>query len=335
MARHPLNVSGDHVRRMGRKPVHAVAELVWNSLDADADNVHVELERNELGGLAALTVTDDGEGMSPERAAQYLVRLGGSWKRPGAVTTRGRAVHGSLGRGRFGVMSFASRASWRSVWQDIDEALWESRVVIDADDLETVDVESARTTGQAPGTRVAVVPGSAGGDALLRGDAIDELTALLALHLQRYPSITVTYDGQDVDTAAVIDEQRTYELPSAPGQEGRATMVITEWRRPFPRALVICDEAGAAITSLDANIQAPGFYFTVYLRWEGFREHAHDVALPEADPVVDHLLSVGRQQMREHFRARTRERRAGILDEWREEGSSPYPEPLSDALGVA
>jgi len=120
-----------------------------------------------------------------------------------------------------------------------------------------------------------------------------------------------------------------------PGQGEPASLVITEWLRPFPRALVICDETGAALTSGDAGIQAPGFSFTAYLRWKGFRDHAHDVALPEADPVVDHLLDVARAQMRKHFQARISERRAAVLDAWREEGSYPYAEPAGDVLGIA
>lgn len=334
--RHQLNVSGDFVRRLGRKPLQAIAELVWNGLDADAVNVMVELERNDLDGLALVRVTDDGEGMSPERAGDQLVRLGGSWKRPGSTTTSGRVVHGSLGRGRFAVSSFAARATWVSTWHDVDEELWRTTVVIDAEELEKVELESRRVTTGVPGTMVTVISGSgSGGDQLLKADAGDELTALLALHLQRYPVLNVTYDGNRLDTASVIDTQRSYELPAAPGQGEPASLVITEWLRPFPRALVICDETGAALTSGDAGIQAPGFSFTAYLRWKGFRDHAHDVALPEADPVVDHLLDVARAQMRKHFQARISERRAAVLDAWREEGSYPYAEPARDVLGIA
>jgi hypothetical protein len=219
--RHQLNVSGDFVRRLGRKPLQAIAELVWNGLDADAVNVMVELERNDLDGLALVRVTDDGEGMSPERAGDQLVRLGSSWKRPGSTTTSGRVVHGSLGRGRFAVSSFAAKATWVSTWRDVDEQLWRTTVVIDAEELEKVELESRRVTTGVPGTTVTVISGSgsgSGGDQLLKADAGDELTALLALHLQRYPVLNVTYDGIRLDTASVIDTQRSYELPAAPGQ---------------------------------------------------------------------------------------------------------------------
>lgn len=42
-------------------PVQAVAELVWNGLDADAQNVDVRLEVDDLGA-ATVVVRDDGTG---------------------------------------------------------------------------------------------------------------------------------------------------------------------------------------------------------------------------------------------------------------------------------
>jgi DNA mismatch repair ATPase MutL len=37
--------------------INAVAELVWNSLDADADKIKVNLFENEMGVLEKLTVS--------------------------------------------------------------------------------------------------------------------------------------------------------------------------------------------------------------------------------------------------------------------------------------
>jgi len=42
--------------------LQAVAELVWNALDADADNVYVDLVFSEPG-LSQMLIKDDGKGM--------------------------------------------------------------------------------------------------------------------------------------------------------------------------------------------------------------------------------------------------------------------------------
>lgn len=64
-----------------RDPIRAIAEFVWNALDADATRVSVDLNRNALGGLEAITISDNGEGISPERTLADFENLGASWKR--------------------------------------------------------------------------------------------------------------------------------------------------------------------------------------------------------------------------------------------------------------
>jgi len=62
-----VEVRPDHLQRMAavKKPILALAELVWNSLDADATEVSVSFDENLLGGLNAIRVTDNGTGMTP------------------------------------------------------------------------------------------------------------------------------------------------------------------------------------------------------------------------------------------------------------------------------
>ncbi|WP_454301837.1 ATP-binding protein [Salana multivorans] len=77
-----LAAGDDHVQRLAGEsdPVRAVIELVWNSLDADANHIEIGLLRNDVGGIEGVTVRDDGVGMSPERVAQDFRWIGNSWK---------------------------------------------------------------------------------------------------------------------------------------------------------------------------------------------------------------------------------------------------------------
>jgi sensor histidine kinase regulating citrate/malate metabolism len=70
MKRVSVSVQNDYLERMSKtRPINAVAELVWNSLDADADKIKVKLFENEMGGLEKLTVTDNGHGLDYARRA--------------------------------------------------------------------------------------------------------------------------------------------------------------------------------------------------------------------------------------------------------------------------
>ena len=49
-ARYRMQVEGDHLAKLaGARPFHAIAELIWNSLDADATRVDVQIEGDDLG----------------------------------------------------------------------------------------------------------------------------------------------------------------------------------------------------------------------------------------------------------------------------------------------
>ena len=77
-----------------------LSELILNALDADADHVDVVIEENAAGGIEAISVVDDGSGMTLEEAEDGFTGIGGSWKRR-AETTRGqRLLHGHKGRDR-------------------------------------------------------------------------------------------------------------------------------------------------------------------------------------------------------------------------------------------
>ena len=95
---------------MTRDPVRAVAEFVWNALDADASEVYVEFDRNGLDGIEGIAIRDNGHGITAERANVDFDNWGGSWKRKRARTDGNRAFHGKEGQGRLRFFSLADRA---------------------------------------------------------------------------------------------------------------------------------------------------------------------------------------------------------------------------------
>lgn len=96
-------VRDDFVARQTKaKPVPALAELLWNSLDGDATEVSVEFGHDDLaGGMSKIIVYDSGDGFSRSDARALFGNLGGSWKRHIRQTKRNhRMIHGQEGRGR-------------------------------------------------------------------------------------------------------------------------------------------------------------------------------------------------------------------------------------------
>ena len=48
-----VEVKDDFIERQSKaSPIQALSELIWNALDADATEIGVELEYDDLGGLS-------------------------------------------------------------------------------------------------------------------------------------------------------------------------------------------------------------------------------------------------------------------------------------------
>ncbi|MBU2533473.1 MAG: ATP-binding protein, partial [Alphaproteobacteria bacterium] len=112
----PVEVQDDFLARQTKaKPVVALAELIWNSLDADASSVQVDLVRHDLaGGLSKIVVLDTGDGFSHVDAASMFGQLGGSWKRLQRQTQgKKRLVHGQEGRGRYKALALGRLVNWK------------------------------------------------------------------------------------------------------------------------------------------------------------------------------------------------------------------------------
>lgn len=62
----PVNLSADHLKSLTvtSRPLMALAEIIWNGLDAYADRVTVRFDRNELDTVETIRVSDDCNGIN-------------------------------------------------------------------------------------------------------------------------------------------------------------------------------------------------------------------------------------------------------------------------------
>src|ERR1700677_2584238 len=86
--------------------VKAFKELVSNAFDADADVVRVAFEDD----FSSVTVTDDGQGMTPFEFRNDFARIGGGSRRWGRdKTPKGRLRIGSKGIGFLALARYCDR----------------------------------------------------------------------------------------------------------------------------------------------------------------------------------------------------------------------------------
>jgi hypothetical protein len=334
-----IQVQNDHLERLSqvRKPILAVAELIWNAVDADADNVQVFLREDALGGFEAIEIVDNGHGIPHEEAERLFSKLGGSWKKGGKRSReKSRLLHGQEGRGRLRAFGLGRVVDWDVVYNSA-HGLRAFRMSMIKDTLRRVEVcdEAPASSGARRGVTVTVKELERDFRSLKSDKIIEELAQIFALYLRQYPDIKIEFDGVAIDPTTAIDYAASYSLPSIQTDEAAypATIEIVEWRMPSERRMFFCDEASFPLDSTTPGIQAPGFSFTAYLKSDYFAKMLAEnrLEIADLDTPTANVIAAAKAIMRDHFRKRASEKAAGLVAEWQSENIYPYVgEPISE-----
>lgn len=330
VAHFEVELDKHHLEELAARPLTAIRELVWNSLDADADTVDVSFARGQLGGVEEIRIADNGHGMTRQDAEESFRSLGGSWKLTTTKSkTKGRILHGKHGRGRFRAAGIGQLIRWETVAES-EDARTLTRIEIRSDNLRGVDISDPESTDLPIGTKVLIAGFSKAPEGLGEG-AVDRLLSQLAIYIEQYGP-AITFDGIRLDPTKIQAARTSYEL--AVDVEGDVGLEVIEWTRPVDRALHLCNAEGIALDDVPVAIRAPGYDFTGYVRWTGFEDEGRLFA-PELDPASRAVIEAAREQLRAHFRERADAQRRQQLEEWKTEEVYPFDSEPAGPTEVA
>ncbi|WP_167455460.1 ATP-binding protein [Streptomyces tirandamycinicus] len=324
MADHVLLEAGDDlVRQLSheREAVKAVLELVWNSLDADATQVDVIVERSAMEGVDKVVVTDNGDGITPEKARSAFKRVGNSDKRMGGTTDRLlRPLHGKAGRGRLRAFALGDSTRWTSTARAVDGRLMRTTIESEIRRRTTwrIDSQPAGETDR-PGTTVELWgKQSRHLLRLLETKAATQITAALAPYLLTWTDVRVTYDGQRIDPRTQIqDEDHSKDLTfEHDGQTHPFTVRLIHWRSSTERTIALCDAASAPVETIDASAEHADFSYTAYVLWEPMPRHRNEIPLIMlgGDTPLTPLLRAARDWIATRLEERRRRQRRQLVD---------------------
>jgi hypothetical protein len=336
-----VEVQRDHLELLSKckKPIIAIAELVWNGLDADADEVNISFERNKLFGLDSITVVDNGHGISIDEAEKGFKNLGGSWKKVKRIT-RGqkRLLHGRRGKGRFRAFSLGRIVEWES-WYERDGEIMTYKITGDAGELGKFQIgDEVRSSKGTTGTRVKITEIEKKFPSLESESAIDEITEQLALYMSGYQNIKIVYDGKYIDWGEVKELTRELDpmdVELTGGSVAKCRLTIVEWKKlKGDRRLFLCGDDGFTYDDIPPGIHAPGFNFTAYLKADLIRAMADEdtLALGELHEDLKRVLDAVRIKLREYFRERGLDVAGRVVDEWKKENIYPYKDEPKDII---
>ena len=329
-----VEVQDDHLERLTTtsRPILAIAELIWNALDADAKLVSVEFQRNGINAIELIRVKDDGHGIAHTEAVKAFKSLGGSWKKT-AQRSRGehRILHGKDGQGRYKAFALGDNVVWLSSVKEENAVVSFS---VAGSKLHLRDFEISDSVAAPPasptGTTVEIRDIAKNFTTLNDTDAVvEELAMRFALYLREYPKVEIRYDGTRVSTSGVEELYAEYPLPQITLDDGTTYPVnlsVIEWRVPVDRAIYYCNTDGFAIERRSPKIQEPGFSFTAYVKSGAvpLLEEKAAFAFDEGHPEVDRLYEIARNGMKAHFLMRRAEKAKELIDDWKSQDIYPY-----------
>lgn len=328
-----IQVQDDHVERVAqtRKPILALAELIWNALDADANRVDITLERGPLDDLEAIVVADDGHGMERNEAASLFSKLGGSWKRSRRYSKeQKRILHGQEGKGRLRSYSLGRVIDWAVVYKAENGLRQYSISLIKEQPRHgQISDDVSAQTGVTRGVTVRISELHKEFRSLDSPDTLSDLALIFALYLRQYRNVRIFHNHDAVDPTSVVDHSVPYQQPDivdATGKPFSCNLEIVEWKVKTPRRLYFCNIDGFPLDDTSAGVQAPGFEFTAYLKSDYFAHLLAENALDMAgmDPAVEKALTAAKTTIRTHFRNRAEEQARGLVERWKEEEIYPY-----------
>jgi hypothetical protein len=313
-------------------PSVGVAELVWNSLDADASDVRVRLTEGALGGVGRVVVEDNGTGIDITSVDDSFGKLGWSWKRTARTTHGGRMLHGRHGRGRFRSGSVGRLWRWDTVNKDVTGQVHRFAVSISADDPKDVQISDSVKLSQShkTGTTVTIDDVSAPTSKHLEADYLrDRLAETFASYLLQNRDVKISVDRQLVDPAPLITDRRTFELPAvtlADGRTVRAQLTVVEWKRAEERRIFLCDARGVSLAEVPLRSHLLEGHVTAYLSSDHFRQlNIHD--LPDSIEQMEEVqpfLKAAREQIKHYIRERMAQKAQDAVKRWKEENIYPF-----------
>lgn len=326
-----VQVQPDYLSKITRAhPVQALAELIWNSLDADAASIDVKLEYNDMDTLSAIIVTDDGHGIPFNEAPALFQNLGGSWKRTRRTTKgEGRFLHGQEGRGRFKALALGLAAEW-DVTYEKGNVLWTYKIKITEEDIRKVIISDEKHAPERKNRGVILTISEPHKDykVLTSDESNQELNETFALYMADYSNVSIIVDTYRLNPANAIASQHAINLSDIveDGRSHQVRLSIIEWNTKTNRYLYLCNDKRLPLIRVGKRFHTGNFQFSAYLATDFITKFQKENTLDfcEANPNITKALDEAQQGIKDYFRERAAHEAKTLVEEWKKENVYPY-----------
>lgn len=325
-----VEVESDHLRKVAAaKPVPAIAELIWNSVDADAMRVDVRIDADDLA-MRSITIADNGHGIPHNEIGSLFGKLGGSWKRHGNRSkSKGRILHGKEGKGRFKALGIGRVVDWTIRFRD-KKSILQYSVSIIRDDLTDVRVSEPVKVSNKLGTGVEVRVSELDREyrSLAPERAVPALSEIFALYLTDYSDVSVFFESEKLNPEAAIADRRTIKLASVEWEDETyaVSVEVIEWNTASERWFFFCGDEGFPFHRISPRFHAPGFNFSAYLKSRLVSDLNQKglLELAEMNPQLLSAVEEAAEKIKAHFHDKETQAAQNAIEQWKAEKIYPY-----------
>lgn len=307
-----VQVTNEHLQKLLKlKPVKALSELIWNSLDADATEIDIILEKNILGGIDHITIKDNGHGIHFREINDSFGKLGDSKKLGKLTSPLGRQYHGKLGQGRYSGFVLGNSIKWKSYVKE-ENVFYNFDIEGNISSLNIFNITPHQIIqSKITGVEVSIMD--------LINDNVDELTnttrlikdlsTIFAPYLLAYNNIKISVDGKIINPEDYIQDKKERYLIGITKNENmvEGILIAIEWKDGNYKNTYLCSDQGVAYLEENSGLKGGVFSHTFYLKsslidslWKDnqliFKDTSEEFILLKAE-AEKHMRAIFREKL--------------------------------------
>jgi hypothetical protein len=144
MKQHTTKITSKSVEQSGLPTdfTKAIAEYIWNGFDANASEIQLKVDSNEIGHINDFSITDDGTGINIETIDQTFGHFLDSQKKN--TFNKDGFVKGKKGKGRYSFQQFSSKAIWNTTFKSKNNELLNYNIEIKDSSLQNFGISEKK-----------------------------------------------------------------------------------------------------------------------------------------------------------------------------------------------
>lgn len=324
-----IQVKQDHILKQSKASgVNALAEIIWNALDADATEVKIVANKNGFDNYYSIDIQDNGHGISYDEAIIVFQNLGGSKKSIEQKSPGGRFYHGKEGKGRFKLFSLGNNIIFESIYSK-DGKLFQFKIQLSIDNVKQVEIHDAVELNGNSLTGVIVKIDD------LNQSKISEIFSeldfrhlheIFASYYLRYRNFNIKINETTFNFESLIKDTKTHEIKKTiEGNDEKFEIDIIEWRFDNKKKTYLANRDGIPYHEMNLGIRS-SLPITMYIKSE-FITKCHEngtLILEEMDENIASVLDDAKELCREYVRWKLHLYSADFISSLKKEDIYPF-----------